>query len=101
MEKKSRMSARPPVPQTAQEFIAGAEQTKALTQTEIDEKLPWLAPGVRDDVIKSVNFRLPEAYILKLQYVSEKTHKSQQQLLREALFPALDAEIERILTQFT
>lgn len=94
---KSTMSARPPLPQSAQDFIAAANVLEAptpeLTATTI---YPWEAPGVRDDVEKMVNIRLPEAYRLKLKYIGENQPKSQHQFLLDVVKPAIDAELRRL-----
>ena len=57
---------------------------------------PWEAPGVRDDVIKIYNLRLPEPYLLKLKYISEHTPESMQKFCIEVLLPAIDAKIEEL-----
>lgn len=88
-----RLSLVPPTKQqpSAEDFI---KQANAPTQT--DEQYPWEAPHVREDVIKAVNLRLSEPYLLKLQYLSEKTRKSQQELIRECLLPWLDEQIAQL-----
>lgn len=82
----NKMTLKPPR-QTAEEFIKAANQA-------VEVVYPWNAPHVRADVIKSVNLRLNEPLLLKLQYVSEKTRRSQQELIREVLAPYLDHLIE-------
>jgi hypothetical protein len=97
MTKKHQMRLAPPVTRRAEDFVAAAGDVKR--DAIIQEKAaphPWELPGVREDVIKSVNLRLPEPYIIKLQYLSDTTHKSQQIIIREVLLPALDAYIERL-----
>lgn len=74
---------------SAQEFIRAANR-------DLPSTLPWEDPKVREDVIKSVNLRLSEPYILKLQYLSNITHKSQQELIREALLPWIDEQIAQL-----
>lgn len=91
---KSKMTGQPPKPQSLDSFIMEAETVPSQPVREND--LPWQNAAVRADVIKSVNLRLPEDYILKLQYISQQTHKSQQALIREALLPYIDQEIERL-----
>lgn len=63
---------------------------------KIKEPLPWEAPGVRDDVKKVYNIRLPEPYLLKLKYIAEHTPASMHSFCLDALIPAIDAEIERL-----
>jgi len=93
----AKMTLTPPK-QSAEDFIRNAnavpEPIQTLEQTQA-ESYPWDDPRVREDVIKSVNLRLSEPYILKLQYLSEKTNKSQQELIREALLPYLDDEVQK------
>ena len=84
----NKMTLKPPK-QTAEEFIKAANR-------EIETLHPWEDSKVREDVNKSVNLRLTEPVLLKLQYVSEKTRKSQQELIREALVPYLDQLIEEL-----
>ncbi|MEA5511936.1 hypothetical protein VB715_19360 [Crocosphaera sp. UHCC 0190] len=100
MNKKPRLSAKPPT-QSEQDFIEAAEKPlqspPSVEEVRSSEPLPWEEDNVRDDVIKSINLRLSEPYILKLQFLSEKTNKSQQRLIREVLCPALDKEIEKLL----
>jgi hypothetical protein len=84
----NKMTLTPPK-RTPEEFI------KAANKEELND-YPWQDSKVRDDVIKSVNLRLSEPALLKLQYISEKTRKSQQELIREALLPFLDQLIEEL-----
>ena len=84
----AKMTLKPPA-RTAEEFIKAANQ-------EVEISYPWDKPQVREDVIKSVNLRLTEPVLLKLQYLSEKTRKSQQALIREALIPYLDALLDEL-----
>lgn len=57
---------------------------------------PWEAPGVRADVVKVYNLRLPEPYLLKLKYIAERTPDSMQQFCLSALLPAIDAKIAEL-----
>lgn len=100
-KQKLRMSARPPAsPASAEEFIAAAETPRQVLEEKHQENeagYPWTAPQVRQDVIKTVNLRLPEPLYIKLQYVSEKTRKSQQELIREGLLQVIDKELAQLL----
>lgn len=107
-----RISSRPPAPKAPdledkmEAFILGEENdpgdrprdSEAVRPQEETqpESLPWEAEHVRDDVIKSINLRLPEPYILKLKYLSEQTNISQQKLIRDILCPVLDQRIDEI-----
>ncbi|MDG4551754.1 MAG: hypothetical protein P9G45_15245 [Candidatus Contendobacter sp.] len=57
---------------------------------------PWEAPGVRDDVAKVFNLRLPEPYLLKLKYIAEHSPDSMQQFCLTVLLPAIDAKIAEL-----
>ena len=84
----AKMTLKPPT-RTAEEFIKAANQATELAY-------PWDQPQAREDVIKSVNLRLTEPLLLKLQYLSKKTRKSQQALIREALIPYLDSLLNEV-----
>jgi hypothetical protein len=95
-----KMSLQPPT-RTPEDFIRDANwHDELVSQTDVREpsiqSLPWNEPGVRQDVIKSVNLRLDEPTLLKLKWVSEKTRISQQELIRLALVPYLDGEIAKL-----
>jgi hypothetical protein len=98
MPDKPRMSAMPPRPTSAEEFIAGAEIPRQVAPAKKKKfQLPWEASTVRSDVKKGVNLQLTEPWLLKLQFLSEQTNKSQQLLIREALEPFLDSQIKKII----
>jgi hypothetical protein len=90
-----KLSLRPPTKAapTPEEFIRQANQAPAAAA---EAAYPWEDPKIREDVIKSVNLRLSEPYIVRLQWLSERTHKSQQELIREALLPWIDEEIAKL-----
>jgi hypothetical protein len=75
----------------------GVEDFIKAANTEADTVYPWNDPKVRDDVIKSVNLRMPEEYVIKLQWISEQMEKPQQALMREALLPYIDEKIRQII----
>ena len=95
MTKKNKMRLAPPMARTADAFISAAGNVKP-TVSRGGESYPWELPEVREDVIKSVNLRLSEPYIIKLQYLSKLTRKSQQVIIRDLLLPGIDAAIEEI-----
>lgn len=96
IENKPRMTSKPPTSNSAENFILSAENIKPEYNSGDKTKKPWEENNVREDVIKSINLRLSEPYILKIQFLSEQTNKSQQQIIREHLFPAIDNEIDNI-----
>lgn len=79
--------------QEESEFIAAASNHP--TEREDNQNKPWEADNVRMDVVKMVSLRMPEPYILRLQYLSEKTNISQQELLRRIVLPWLEQEADK------
>jgi len=57
---------------------------------------PWEEAGVRDDVTKVYNLRLPEAYLLKLKYIAENTPDSMQKFCLGVLQAAIDKKIDEL-----
>lgn len=60
------------------------------------EPYPWAAPGVREDVAKVFNLRLPEPDLLKLKYIADHTPDSMQQFCQRVLLPAIEAKIQEL-----
>lgn len=86
--------------QSVDEFISGAGQGATVSSNIISydtNALPWEAPGVREDVLKIYNLRLPEPYLLKLKFIAEKTPDSMQKFCLDALLPAIDAKIKELI----
>ena len=54
------------------------------------KSLPWEDERYRDDVKKAFTVALPEKYVVKLQYIKEKTNQSQQKVVREAICKEVD-----------
>ena len=78
-------------------FISGAQDRTA--PNILTGKAPaytWEEPGVRDDVTKVYNLRLPEPYLLKLKYISENTPNSMHKFCLNVLQDAIDAKIEEL-----
>ncbi|MGZ8918796.1 MAG: hypothetical protein ACXW0T_11270 [Methylobacter sp.] len=96
----SELKSRPPVKskQNLDAFIAGAEEkgTAKSTQKRI-EVYSWEQPGVREDVTKVYNLRLPEPYLLKLKYIAENTPDSMHKFCLNVLQDAIDAKIEDLI----
>lgn len=89
----------PSPPRTVEDFINSAE--KKPLQPEDKQKLPWLNPNVRDDVIKGLNVRLSEPYLIKLKFIGENSRCSQQRFARETLEKAIDEMIDKIIHNAT
>lgn len=79
-------------------FISGAGVPGAPEPVAPAEAAPWPweAPGVREDVAKMFNLRLPEPYLLKLKHIAEHTPDSMQQFCLRVLLPAIDARIAEL-----
>ena len=85
------------LPKSVDDFIEGAEKrTEQPAPKRASKALPWKAPGVREDVVKTFNIRLPEPYHLKLAYIAEHTPQSMHNFCMEVLTKAIDAEIEKL-----
>lgn len=84
--------------QEMEAFIAGAT-TKSETAASFSKTssiYPWEEAGVRDDVLKLYNLRLPEPYLLKLKYIAEHTPDSMQKFCWQVLQDAIDKKIEEL-----
>ena len=96
----NKISSHPPSKKQIDEFILGAEQKKKnitdANKQELCEPHPWHNPNVRKDVQKVFTAKLPEEYILKIKYISDKTNKSQQKIVRELLCSEIDKLIHEI-----
>ncbi|MDD5319513.1 MAG: hypothetical protein PHD43_02640 [Methylococcales bacterium] len=78
-------------------FISGAEdKTAKSTIVEKMASYPWEEPGVREDVTKVYNLRLPEPYLLKLKYIAENTPDSMHKFCLNVLQDAIDEKIEEL-----
>ena len=78
-------------------FISGAEDKTAKSAiVDKAESYPWEDPGVREDVTKVYNLRLPEPYLLKLKYIAENTPDSRHKFCLNVLQDAIDAKIEEL-----
>lgn len=60
------------------------------------EPYPWETPGVREDLAKIFNLRLPEPYFLKLKYIAEKSPDSMQKFCLSILLPAIDEKVDEL-----
>lgn len=77
------------------------EKTKEKVLSKSKEKskvvYAWEEPGIRDDVLKVYNLRLPEAYLLKLKYISENTPDSMQKFCLNVIQSAIDDKISELI----
>lgn len=87
----NKLSAYPPSRKSMEEFILEAENKKKDHKKNTDhEKLPWEDDLIREDVQKVFTVKLPEKFILKIKYISERTNKSQQKIVREIICREID-----------
>ena len=94
----SAFSRKPGVKPDVDAFIEGAgDRTSSVTSgLRPSEEMPWQAPGIRDDISKLYNLRLPEPYLLKLRFIAEHTPYSMQKFCLEVLLPAIDEKIDEL-----
>ncbi len=97
----SELKSRPPAKakQDLDAFIGGAEEKTVPAKPVTKRKsaaLPWEEAGVRDDVTKLYNLRLPEPYLLKLKYISEQTPDSMQSFCLDVVKDAIDKKIKEL-----
>ncbi len=96
-ELKSRLPGKTKQDLDLEAFIGGAEkkaESKQVKKQTTD--YPWEEAGVRDDVTKVYNLRLPEAYLLKLKYIAEHTPDSMQKFCLNVLQSAIDNKIDEL-----
>ena len=90
-ELKSRLPLKPK--QDLDEFLSGAEIKAPSKRKSV---LPWEEAGVREDVIKVYNLRLPEPYLLKLKYIADNTPDSMQTFCLSVLKNAIDDKVNKL-----
>lgn len=91
----NKMSSKPPLPKSAEDFILAAEKKPIQKDTK---DLPWLQEGVRPEMLVAMSLRLKEEYILKLKYIGENSKYSQQSFARECLEKAIDNMIQELIS---
>jgi len=96
----SELKSRPPTKKTADldAFLSGAEEKTAPKKTAPKRKAtyPWEGSGVREDVKKPYNLRLPEPYLLKLKFIAENTPDSMQKFCMDVLEKEIDKTIKEL-----
>jgi hypothetical protein len=96
----SELKSRPPSKANKQDlddFLSGAEKKVNPTAAPQPKAVyPWEAEGIRDDVTKVYNLRLPEPYLLKLKYIAEHIPDSMQKFCLNVLQEAIDAKIDEL-----
>ncbi len=113
MQKKSQLSSRPPVKQLTnlddprlKDFIEAAESPKSSGTLSIEKnkfqnsfEFPWESKNVRSDVYKVFNLRLPEAYYMKLKFLSENERESHHKILMKIICPEIDNKIKKLMAK--
>lgn len=96
----SELKSRPPAKKKLDldAFIRGAEEKSPIKPAPKAKKetYPWEEPGVRSDVTKPFNLRLPEPYLLKLRYIAERVPESMQKFCLNVIEEAIDNKIEQL-----
>jgi len=82
-----------PKPEDVKAFIEEPEKPIASFSTQI---YPWEDPALRDDVVKSFNLRMPEAYLVKLRWLNEHISTSMHRFVLNAVTTAIDAKIKEL-----
>jgi hypothetical protein len=78
-------------------FLTGAEaKVEVKKPQKQNASYPWEEAGIRDDVIKVYNLRLPEPYLLKLKYIAEHTPDSMQTFCLNVVEEAIDKKIKEL-----
>lgn len=96
----SNLKSRPPgkTKQDLDAFLGGAEERVEVKKPKNQNtSYPWEETGVRDDVIKVYNLRLPEPYLLKLKYIAEHTPDSMQTFCLNVVEEAIDKKIKELM----
>jgi len=95
----NKLTSHPPSKRPIKEFILAAEQRKEDSEynnSKIEEIYPWQDSLVRSDVQKVFTVKLPEEYILKIKFISDKTNKSQQKIVREIVCHEVDSIVSQL-----
>ncbi len=94
----SSLKSRPPAKKTQDldAFLSGAEEKTAPKKTVQKRKSfhSWEETGVREDVTKVYNLRLPEPYLLKLKYIADNTPDSMQKFCINVIEKEIDKKIK-------
>lgn len=95
----NRITSHPPK-KTAEDFIleaASGSQKRVFNELKVKNRAyPWDEEYVREDVQKVFTVKLPEAYILKIKFISELTNKSQQKIVREIVCASVDEVLKEL-----
>lgn len=73
-------------------FGKGAE----VSQRRLEGQYPWEAPDVRPKLTRMIPLYISEPYKLKIKFIAEQMEASQQEILRQAVYPAVDQWIEKL-----
>lgn len=97
---QNKLSARPNLrsltDQKAIDFIEAAGEIKVHQKPLQELNLPWLDPAIRSDICKVFTLKISEDYIEKIKYISTRTNKSQQKIVREMVSKEVDKMIAEL-----
>ncbi len=96
----SGLKSRPPLKsnQDLDVFLSGAEnRIQVKAPSKLKSLYPWEETGIREDVVKIYNLRLPEAYLLKLRYIADNTPDSMQTFCLNVIKDAIDSKINELI----
>ena len=94
-KKRTQLRATPAIKKNTdlEKFAAGA----AGYSVKKEEVYPWDEPHVREDVMKSLPFRLSEPVYLKLKYIAEHTPYSMNSFILERIAEDIEEEIAKLI----
>lgn len=78
----------------ADAFIQGAAEERPQEKAAPKGEMPWDSMNPR--IVKGINLRLPEPVWGKLDFLRERTNKSIQRIIMEALLPEIDKQLESL-----
>ena len=84
------------VPVVAPEKVAAF--VKGTTK-KADPELPWAGLDPKSKPTSGINLRLNEYQLALLRFVAEHEDRSQQQVTKRMLIPALEAKVQEIVDQ--
>ena len=87
LPKENKVSA--VAPEKVAEFVQG-------TLHEGDSELPWVGLDPKDKPTSGINLRLNEYQLALLRFVAKHEDRSQQQVTKRMLVPALEARAQEI-----
>lgn len=75
--------------------VPDTEKAREFAERDYVER-PWESPYVRPKLTRMIPLYISEPYKLKIKFIAEQTNFSQQEILRQAVYPAVDRWIEKL-----